>query len=437
MLLQFAVENYRSFHKKAVLSMVASSDEQHPHHVCTLPDGTRVLRCALIYGANASGKSNLVKALRAAARIIKGGVRPGEQPGLTPFRLAINQTAPVTFEFIVVLGGVRYSYGLSYQGGRVAAEWLYLTRGGAEELCFERELAPGADKAEIKLGDLFGDEQQRVAFVAQGTRAEQPFLTEAEERDVAMVKPLLHWLRSGLFAIAPDTPQQDLPLAVRENPELKDFIETMLRNAGTSISDLTVKTETSELESPTELPEAVAAPYMRKLRDQGFHVLAKADHIEAITLLARHTREDGSFVDFRLAEESDGTRRLLHLAPVLYWLNRAPSTIVLDELDRSLHPLLTRWYLSRFLAQDRAAGTGQLLCTTHDTGLMDIELLRADELWFVEKDPAQSSHLYSLAEFKREQIDGAVRIENQYLQGRFGAIPFFGSAAQLAGGTGE
>ena len=295
MLLQFAVENYRSFHKKAVLSMVASSDEQHPNHVCTLPDGTRVLRCALIYGANASGKSNLVKALADAAHLLKKGVRPGKRPGLTPFRLSVHRTAPVTFEFIVDIDGTRYSYGLSYQGRQVAAEWLYLTRGGAEELCFERELAPGADKAAIKLGDLFGDEQQRVAFVAQGTRAEQPFLTEAEERDIALVKPLMSWFRGGLVTIAPDTPHNFLPLAVRDDPALKDFIATIVHEVGTGISGLTVRTKTSEFEdSGADLPKAVAAPFVRELRDQGYHVLAKENQIEEIILLARHNREDGS-----------------------------------------------------------------------------------------------------------------------------------------------
>lgn len=442
MLLQFVVENNRSFQQKTVLSMIASSDEAHPGHVCALADGTRVLRCALLYGANASGKSNLVRSLYDVVALVTDGVRPGGRANLRPFRPG-EASAPVRFEFAVMLDQTRYDYGLVYQPwqqgqagrpGRVEEEWLYLTSEGHEHMCFERTLAPGAAKAEICLGEV-GEPADRVNFVAQGTRAEQPFLTEADERDVVLVKPLMRWLREGLVVVEPNAPYRDLAIRAEQDAGLMAFLTQTLREAGTGVDDLDVKTEmiprpknvSSELDSET------LGTLLRDFAESGRAVRMSqgADVFELVRLVTRHTLPGGRSVEFELSDESDGTRRLLHLAPALHRLHQQRDTFVIDELDRSLHPLLTRWFLQKFLTSDPARTSGQLICTTHDTGLMDVALLRPDEIWFVEKDAAHSSRLYSLAEFKRDQLARIGAIENGYLHGRFGAIPFLGTARQL------
>ena len=147
-------------------------------------------------------------------------------------------------------------------------------------------------------------------------------------------------------------------------------------------------------------------------------------------------------VPFAFSEESDGTRRLVGLAHFLFDLtqpaNGAPTLHVIDELDRSLHPLLTRFFLDAFLNASTPEHPGQILFTTHDTNLLDLNVLSRDSVWFTEKDAGGASHLYALAEFKGEQLDRlGADLEAGYLQGRFGAIPFLGDARRLGWARGS
>ena len=146
-------------------------------------------------------------------------------------------------------------------------------------------------------------------------------------------------------------------------------------------------------------------------------------------LKTKHRHEAGQLVDFAIDEESDGTQRLINLIPALFILKKNPENVIfLDELDRRLHPLLSRQFLEFSLHCKTQESRNQLIFTTHDTNLLDLDLLRRDEIWFVEKNSKGASHLYSLAEFK---IKPDLKIEKGYLNGRFGAIPFFGDIRSL------
>ncbi len=285
-------------------------------------------------------------------------------------------------------------------------------------------------------------ERQRVLFVAQGTRPEQPFLTEADEREVEQLKPLVHWFREQLFIIHPDAPYVRLAVHADEDEGLRLFLEDILSNAGTGVDGLKVK---SQLLSPDDekLAQSLRESGSGNLgnagvdivfgRDGGSVRLNSENRSEVVTLLTTHRVREAKSIELELANESDGTVRLLNLAPALYFLfaNPHPPLFVIDELDRSLHPLLTRMFLQRFLALG-SGSPGQLICTTHDTNLLSLSLLRPDEIWFVEKDAEKVSHLYSLAEFKPEQLEKlGDNLEQGYLNGRFGAIPFFGNPSQL------
>jgi len=144
-------------------------------------------------------------------------------------------------------------------------------------------------------------------------------------------------------------------------------------------------------------------------------------------IVAWHSNESGEAVKFRLLDESDGTQKLLTLVPALHDLKQRAVVYVIDEMDRSLHPLMVRHFVETFLAACQS-GPRQLLVTTHESRLLDLKLLRRDEIWFAEKDANQATRLYSLADFHVRQD---LRIDKQYLQGRFGAIPFWGNAEEL------
>lgn len=402
MLIQFAVENFLSFRDKTVLSMVASDDTRHEGHVVTLPDGTRVLRCAALYGANASGKSNLIKALRFARELIISGVRPGKSIPTRPFKLLEALRAETRCEFEIWANDYRYSYGFVTDARHVVSEWLYRRNREGEQMMFERQGKHGA--VEIKLGNVFGKAKSRVEFVAEGTRPEQLFLSETEERNVVQTSAVGHWFRQRLDTIAPTLSfEEELPRLVQRSPEFGGYLANYLRTAGTGVGGLRA-----------QLEELAGEAFTR--------------------LLTQRTLSTGNTVEFEVSEESDGTRRLLDFAALLFVIEHAQGpnsyVIAIDEIERSLHPLLTRQFLGDYLKL--SANSGQLLFTTHDTDLLDLGLLRPDEIWFAEKDAEHASRLYSLAEFKADQLAKlGDRLEDGYLNGRFGAIPFLGTREQL------
>ncbi|XXT15628.1 ATP-binding protein [Sorangium sp. So ce429] len=411
LLLQFVVENFLSFRDKAVLSLVAVDGVPHAENqVARLDARQRVLKCAAIYGANASGKSNLIKALQFAQRLVVTGTKSGEPTGVTPFKLGEQANAPSRFEFELGMAGRRYSYGFVAAPRAILSEWLFEHDGTQERRVFERshdESRPGRPR--IELGDaLLSDSGRRqfLGFVAEGTRDNQLFLTEASERNVLELAHVTRWFRTGIQVVLPDSTFADLATRVAQEPSFKAFIESFLSGADTGVASLDVE------------PVASSTGAV----EHRIHLV--------------HPGAAGRRVAFPLEEESDGTRRLLHIAPFVYEIGQQRGAAVrvyaIDELDRSLHPLLTRAFIQSFLSAAPTSGFGQLIFTTHDTNLLDVSLLSRDSVWFVQKDAAGASSLYALSEFKGAQLEQlAGHLEQGYLQGRFGAIPFFGDPRKL------
>ena len=429
MLLQFTVENFLSFRERTTLSLLADGAVEHAdNQVLEGPDGLKVLRCAALYGANASGKSNLVRALKFAQGLVLEGTRPDAKTGVIPFRLeAETRNRPSHFELEVASAGVRYSYGFEITSLRIEAEWLYSVCGEQESLLFERDAS-----GKVALGDLGADEERKkfLGFVAEGTRSNQLFLAEARERNVGELEGVRTALHKLWITLAGDTPIPFVEAAYQDDA-LRDYASSLVADAGTGISSLEIR---------PSLPSASQSEALSKLLDRtgavfatpGFEFAIARDAsgtLRTYTLMALHSGKDGSSVAFTAQEESDGTRRLLTLSPLLYRLHRDAGTVaVADELERSLHPELTRHFLKRFFAES----TGQMLFTTHDTNLLDARLLPRDSIWFVEKDHSGASRAYSLAEFNPAQLlQLETSLEDGYLQGRFGAIPFFGDPQKL------
>jgi len=409
MLLQFTVENVLSFRDETVLSLLAAPGVEHaPGQVIEVPGLPRpVLRVAAIYGANASGKSNLVKAMQRAALLVLLGTPPGYPIRVAPFKLTSEvQGRPSRFEFEVWANGCRWSYGFACTPARVEAEWLYRDAGG-EEKVFGR-ITGDDDEVSVEIGnalDLDDERKQFWKFVAEGTRPAQLFLTAAYERNVKELDALLGFFRQLLGFV------KRTPVVLAGDAEMTSYAAEMLRRAGTGIAGLDVRDPSKDLAeggTPRHGLGAAAAGYVVGPKIRFLHLSPGLD--------------EGVFLEED--EESDGTRRLVDLAPSWFLLEKTDATVVIDELDRSLHTLLSRNLLERFLEVD-PANSGQLIFTTHDTNLLDLTLLPYDSIWFVEKGRSGASTLYSLAEFKPEQLAQlGNKIESGYLHGRFGATPF-------------
>ncbi len=422
MLLQFSVENFLSFREPQVLSMLAAEGVDHPPHmVMEGPEGKKVLRCAAIYGANASGKSNLIKALEFGTNLALDGEEPGEPLDLSPFRLDRDCAAePTCFEWHLAVGSTQYSYGLEVDTTSVLSEWLFETRAGKEEVVFERE------RQHLSLGPCLKREPKRASFlgfVAEGTRKNQPFLAEARQRNVQELEPVT-LLIERTRCVRPHTPVGSIFDLMRHESTFRAFLTTLLQQAASGVLDVRIELGTEhDWDLMLSTPERMQQAERSGFREKGSGPL--------MTLATFRADSRGNEVRFNMLEESDGTQRLVHLAPLLFDIERGRPDLVfaIDELERSLHPLLTRAFLSRFFA---STGNSQLLFTTHDTNLLDLNILSRDAIWFTEKDPAGATVLYSLAEYKGDQISQlGPQIERGYLQGRFGAIPFLGDAARL------
>jgi uncharacterized protein len=444
MLVQFTVENVLSFRDKTIFSLRALEGAP-PSRAYVEQHGFRLLRCAAIYGANASGKSNFVQGLMLCRRLILHGTRSNKKLSIQQFRLDPSSTdAPSQFEFELLFSGTLYSYGFRFNSDTILEEWLFRTPSeGSEELLFERrfdEKTP--EKTVFEFGSALSDDASRrqfLGFVGEGTRRNQLFLSEATERNVAELEFLLDWFREGLRIIGPDTRHPFLVRRVAEETGFRKFLESYLASADTGIAGLATTKSEAKVHLPPDLAADLQEKFEQGLLDSGEHMLMKEEgkwvsHV----LRTRHRDSSGNDVEFSLEDESDGTRRLMHLAPALHTLQQGPSrTLVVDELDRSLHPLLTRKFVRDFLDR-KDQRQEQFIFTTHDTNLLSRDLLPAEAVWFVEKDSTGCSRLYSLAEFEPSQLEKlGDTLEAGYLSGRFGAIPFFADRKRLNWDGGE
>ncbi len=429
MLVQFAVENYKSFRERTVWDLRASAHTaHHPRQVTDIPGVGPVLRIAGLYGANASGKSNLIEAWFFFCQLALRGRSAGAPMKQTPFKLAPQWLhRGSAFEMVVSLDGTLWTYGVEINSEHVTEEWL-LRRVGDDDLSvFERRFAAGGRPAVTWGPGLQVESVDRrafLSFVAEGTRQNQPLLAECFDRNAEEFGSIYWFLNNSSPRFSPlhemgGPSLRSLIEVCVQFPDVRAYISQILSSLGTGVTALTLRADSVELQRILDLDQELDAAQLAQIR------------FEEIQLEFLHNNTTGEPVAFSLSELSDGTRRLLGIALGWYWLEELHETVFIDELDRSFHPTLTRTLLASLLEFPKDAHF-QLLFTTHDTNLLDAGLLGADGIWFVEKDAHGASQLYSLAEFQPEQLDALTgELESGYLQGRFGAIPFIGDPNRL------
>ena len=274
----------------------------------------------------------------------------------------------------------------------------------------------------IKLDN--GEDADFLSFVARGTRANQLFLTESLEKNIVLFQDIYHWFAEKLTIIFPESRYLGLGVGGRELQFGDSLLEYLIR-FDTGINGIILETVEPEKELPREIidevlkrsQEGTAAVRIMGPQERFFIEVSDDGEMTARKLMLKHKmRGSNNEIAFEMKEESDGTQRLLDLIPLLL-LAQHNRVFVIDELERSLHPNLSRKFIELFL---QAENHSQLIITTHESALLDLDLLRRDEVWFIEKDRSGASSVYSLEEYKpRYDKD----IEKGYLLGRFGAIP--------------
>lgn len=449
MLISFSVENFRSFYGEQTFSLLASKrlDKPSRSQGVPVPDADETaLRVASVYGANGAGKSNLVAALQFVEKMVLEGTSPGKRISRSPFAFADDGTEkPSCFDLRFLSDGEVFSYGFACTGDRVLEEWLDVYQGKKERSVYARA-TDEKGKTEVTLGPAGkksdGGSSKLEALAEVGARGNQLFLTEVINLDDPQVQGprfarAAKWFTTTLNIIPADAPLTMLATEMMKNPEFPEFAGRFLKAASTGIASLDV--ETKELPRTQVVPQKLADDFFPELEEgetaflpglDGHGLLIEGgskDTVHVHTITTKHPKNGGGEAVLPLSEESDGSRRLLNLLPTLVHLRSRGGVYILDELERSMHPMLARKFVQYFLEAAEESGS-QLVFTTHESTLLDLELVRRDGIWFTEKDEKGSSHLYSLADFK---IRKDLRVDKGYLQGRFGAVPFLGGIDHL------
>jgi AAA15 family ATPase/GTPase len=411
MIISFSLENWMSFRDPVTFSMLATEERRHEARLPWLDTyRTKVLPIAAVYGGNASGKSNLFKALKFAKSLVVNITQLDEAIPVETFCLDADKTEqPARFAFELLIDEIVYDFSFAVTGTGIQEEQLIRITGDQEEVLYRRPGKPPEDPS--------------LQVVFNGTRDNQLFLTNSVSQKVSAFRPVYDWFKKTLQLIAPDDHFEAIELIIEDKDLLRSNINRLLAQLDTGIACLEVK-DISYGDDP--VPTSTRELFQNNaIRVSGQPELAvvKGEQLIGKRLVTSHTKTDGSTAMFELDEESDGTLRVIDLLPAFLNLSdqNSKQVYVIDEIDRSLHTLLTRKLLEGYLAACSKKTRSQLLLTTHDVLLMDNDLLRHDEMWVTERDAAGASTLFSFSEYKDAVHDKDIR--KSYLQGRLGGIP--------------
>lgn len=418
MLLDFSVTNYRSIQERQTLSMAASSYFKEMEALNTFEAGApekmpRLLRSAVLYGPNASGKSTLIQALDFMQdRVLHSQKesQAGDEIDTVPFKLSAESRALASeFEIAFVEQGVRYEYGFRCNRQRFVEEWLFAYPLGRAQKWFHRVYDTEADKDVYKFSSSFEGDRKRQDWRAQ-TRPNALFLSTAIQLNNTQLKPAFDWFNQRLRVVESAqglSAGYTIGRCKKEADRAK--VLAFMNSADLSIADISLKTTVFSPESlPKELPAQVKEEFSRQMDGK---------EITSVKFVHSDTQTNAP-IEFDEDEESDGTRALFAFAGPWLDVTENERVLVVDELDTSLHPLLVQ-HLVKLLHH---TGTkAQLIFTTHDTTLLSQKLLRRDQVWFMEKDKSRATRLYPLSDFSPRENEA---VERGYLNGRYGGIPF-------------
>lgn len=421
MLVEFRVSNFRSFREEQVLCFVASRDTSLPANTVAIDDLT-LLRAAAIYGPNASGKSNLIAAMDVMREmVLRSATREtGSAFSVVPFGLGEETRGkPSTFEVSFYHNDIRYQYGFTASSVRIHNEWLFAYPKGRAQLWYERTFDEEQGITTWKYGPYLKGEKRRIA---EKTRDQALFLSVAAQWNHKQLKDTAYdWFRNRLRVISSrDVLRQvtarmilhwkaDTTMQGLRSP----FVE-LLRKADLGIHALRVKeVDPKNIQFPDDIPDAVREKLIAQLQTE-----------PPLDIRLIHRDEDTKLeMELPLEEESDGTKRFFQLMGPFFQTVYQGFTVFVDELEASMHPLLSRELVKYVQNAGDPDSQAQLIFATHDTTLLDPELLRRDQVWFTEKDKHGATQLYSLFDYKEGRPRKGEALQKGYLAGRYGAIP--------------
>lgn len=402
MLIEFSVKNFLSFKDKAILSMEKGNGDENIDNII-FNDITDLVKNAAIYGANASGKSNILKAFTCAILMIRNSnlMSVGEKWSyIKPFLFdETSKNKPSEFEFIFITNNVKYKYFFSADQNRIYEESLDVYNSQKPTNIFTRK--------DTNIYE-FSNDKNKLASLAANNTENKLFLSTATTWNYEKTKDAFLWFTKAIDTYDSFNKIMDKDLIdYSENEELKKFSLKLLKEADILIKNISVNYEEKEMEGT--IADMPIIPIVKKVDIELEHEVVDEDN-------NTHTYK----LNFK--DESSGTKVLFAFAPFLKRAFEETKVIIVDELEKSMHPKIVEFIVKLFNNKDINKVNSQLIFTTHATNLLNLEILRRDQIWFVEKNPLNgNSELYPLDSFSVRKDEN---IQKGYINGRYGAVPF-------------
>lgn len=447
MLIRASFENILSYNTRSEILLTPGKTRDLKTHVIKGEKSRDldILKSSIIYGANASGKSNFIKILSFCKKLIVDGNTNSEGIKYKHFKLeSANKSKPSRIEIEFKVNGVYYAYGFVFNRKEISEEWLFKINKESETKIFER--ATNKESVTVDFGTMFSKKEslQRLFYMGKDTKKNELFLHSSNHRNLTDLEGVIDitnayfWFEEILTIIFPRTKFAGMEVNIDSNDELKNVFNWFLTEFKTGIAGLETK-KVDFFSKEVDLPNSLKEDIADGLKSGENAIISSFDNVRynisknkkgdvhAMKLMTSHKlKNENKFINFEIKEESDGTQRIIDLIPALMEISKENKVYVIDEIERSLHPNLTRKLFELFFSESNNIES-QLICTTHEDILLDLKLFRKDEIWFVKKNSFGESALYSLEEFKpRKDKD----IRTGYLKGRFEAIPIFASSLQ-------
>ena len=449
MLIRFTIENFLSFKDKQVFSMLPGKGTLKANHKTKPIKGVSALKTAILFGANAAGKSNLIKAIEFGKIIVLKGTKPEQPINFQGFKLDEKSTKKNSYiEYEIQHKNKNYAYGFVFNSKEIVDEWLFEIGKTSEKKIFERKNTNNFDLEYLSKKNNKKVEKQFIEFTAKGTPRNQLFLTQIRNTniidnttDISDILNVIDWFQNTLTVIYPSSKNISKKFELLENINLKKLFTEMLDYFDTGIDGINFKQlDFDKIHLPNEVKEDIKNDllseksdknniFLSNINDDKYYVFSKIpeNKIEAKVLKTRHKVEGGTYELFDLKNESDGTRRIMDLIPLIIDFFKGGSVFVIDEIERSLHPNLVKDFFD-FILNKCEKVSSQIIVTSHESTLLNQKLLRKDEIWFAVKNKNGSTNLHSLEDYN---IRFDKDIMKDYLLGRFKGIPKLGNRNNL------
>lgn len=423
MLLEFSVGNYLSFREKVTLSLLATNIKEHVETNLFSTERYDLLKGAVIYGANASGKSNMVKAMSTMRRLVLQSFEQtsADDLDIIPFLLHTDsEKKPSFFETVFLIDHIRYRYGFEVDNKGICSEWLFEAVKNKEKPLFIRE----DDGIEVMKRFPEGKDLEGR------TRNNALFLAVVDQFNGKISKKIMYWFNhfisiSGLSHEG----YKGVTFGMLEDKHTRHILLDFYKKLDFGFDEISISRKQFD---PRELPRDVPEVLIKQLVTD----LEGAFKIDIKTIHKKYDHDHNVVgnVEFDMrSQESSGTNKLFNISGPIFDVLNVGGVLVVDELDASLHPLLTLAVTKLFNSSTFNKNNAQLIFATHDTNLLHYGQYRRDQIYFIEKDQFGASDMYSLVEYKEggKTVRKDRSFEKDYIEGRYGAIPYIGNLSNI------